>query len=105
MKAWVVDHPGPVSGGPLVLTERTQPVPQGHEIRVRVSVCGVCRTDLHLAEGDLAPKHPRTVPGHEVVGVVDAAGPSTERFSIGDRVGIAWLRHTCGQCRYCRRGD
>jgi propanol-preferring alcohol dehydrogenase len=72
---------------------------------VRVSMCGVCRTDLHLAEGDLVPKRPGVVPGHEVVGVVDRAGPGVTRFAVGDRIGVAWLRHTCGVCRFCRRGD
>jgi propanol-preferring alcohol dehydrogenase len=68
-------------------------------------VCGVCRTDLHIAEGDLPPHGHSVVPGHEVVGVVDALGSGARRFSIGDRVGIAWLRHTCGTCRFCQRGD
>ncbi len=72
---------------------------------MRVSTCAVCRTDLHLAEGDLAPRRPGVTPGHEVVGVVDAAGDDTGRFRIGDRVGIAWLRSTCGVCRFCTRGD
>ncbi len=72
---------------------------------MRVRVCGVCRTDLHLAEGDLAPKMPDRIPGHEIVGVVDACGPGAHRFAVGARVGIAWLRHTCGVCAYCRRGD
>ncbi len=72
---------------------------------MRVNVCGVCRTDLHLAEGDLAPRRPRVVPGHEIVGRVDMLGEGSSRFQIGDRVGIAWLRLTCGVCRFCRRGD
>jgi propanol-preferring alcohol dehydrogenase len=72
---------------------------------VRVSCCGVCRTDLHLAEGDLAPKHPQTAVGHEVVGTVDVLGPSAGRFAVGDRVGIPWLASTDGACRFCRRGD
>jgi propanol-preferring alcohol dehydrogenase len=80
------------------------PEPAAHEVLVRVSVCAVCRTDLHLAEGDLAPRHPDVVPGHEVVGRVVARGAEARRFAIGDRVGIAWLRWTCGQCRYCQRG-
>ncbi len=71
---------------------------------MRVSVCGVCRTDLHLAEGDLPPRRPEVVPGHEVVGRVEALGPGARRFSVGERVGIAWVRHTCGECRFCRRG-
>lgn len=105
MKAWVVRRPGPIDAGPLVLVERPVPEPAGREIRVRVSTCGVCRTDLHLAEGDLAPHGPDVVPGHEVVGTVDAAGPGSTSFAIGERVGIAWLRGTCGACRFCRRGD
>jgi propanol-preferring alcohol dehydrogenase len=64
----------------------------------------VCRTDLHLAEGDLPPHRPHTVPGHEVVGIVERCGAAASRFAVGQRVGIAWLRHTCGQCRFCRRG-
>jgi propanol-preferring alcohol dehydrogenase len=72
---------------------------------VHVVVCGVCRTDLHLAEGDLAPHGSDVVPGHEIVGVVDAVGARTGRFTEGERVGIAWLRHTCGSCRFCLRGD
>ncbi len=101
--AWIVKQPAPIDQGPLSLVEKPDPVPQGREIRVAVSTCGVCRTDLHLAEGDLPPKHPGVVPGHEVVGVVDALGPEAKRFKLGDRVGIAWLRHTCGTCRFCRQ--
>jgi alcohol dehydrogenase, propanol-preferring len=71
---------------------------------VKVSVCGVCRTDLHLAEGDLPPRRPRVILGHEVVGRVESLGVGAARFSAGDRVGIAWLRHTCGRCRFCLRG-
>jgi propanol-preferring alcohol dehydrogenase len=105
MRAWAVERPGPIDSGPLVPVERPVPVPGPGELRVRVSVCGVCRTDLHLAEGDLAPRRPGVVPGHEIVGRVDALGPGAARFEIGRRVGIAWLRHTCGACRFCDRGD
>ena len=101
----MVGEPGPVATGPLVAADLPVPEPGPHEIRVRVSACGVCRTDLHLAEGDLAPRRPRTVPGHEVVGVVDALGPGASRFEPGQRAGIAWLRATCGRCRWCRRGE
>jgi propanol-preferring alcohol dehydrogenase len=104
MKAWVVEAPGPIATGPLVAVDRPIPEPGPGEIRVRVAACGVCRTDLHLAEGDLAPHRPSTVPGHEVVGTVDALGAGTNRFQMGQRAGIAWLRHTCGRCRWCRRG-
>jgi propanol-preferring alcohol dehydrogenase len=104
MKTWIVRRPGPIVAGPLAHVDREDPEPGAGEVRVRVSACGVCRTDLHLAVGDLAPHHPGTVPGHEIVGVVDALGTGTRRFAIGDRIGIAWLRGTCGRCRFCRAG-
>ncbi|HZE48755.1 MAG TPA: zinc-dependent alcohol dehydrogenase family protein, partial [Jatrophihabitantaceae bacterium] len=85
--------------------ERDLPSPGAGQVRVRVSCCGVCRTDLHLAEGDLPPHRPATTPGHEVVGRVDALGDGATRFAIGDRVGVAWLGGTDGSCPYCRRGD
>jgi len=105
MRAWAVDNPGPMESGPLVAVERARPEPAAGEVRVSVSACGVCRTDLHLAEGDLSPHHRLTVPGHEIVGVVDAAGPRAGRFQLGQRIGIAWLRGTCGRCRWCRAGS
>ena len=105
MKAWVVQQPGPIDEGPLAFVERPTPEPAAGELRVRVAVCGVCRTDLHLAEGDLPPHGPEVVPGHEIVGVVDRLGPGASRFALGERVGIAWLRRTCGTCRFCLRGD
>jgi len=105
MRAWVVDTPGPIRSQPLMRVERSIPDPAAGEILVRVSACGVCRTDLHLAEGDLAPRRPRTVPGHEVVGTVEASGPASRRFALGQRVGIPWLGRTCGMCRWCRRGE
>jgi len=105
MRVWEVTDPAPIDERPLRLTERDVPEPGPGELLVRVSVCGVCRTDLHLAEGDLAPRSPGVVPGHEVVGVVVGTGPGTQRFVAGERVGIAWLRSTCSECPYCRRGD
>jgi alcohol dehydrogenase, propanol-preferring len=104
MRAWVVEHPGPIATRPLRPVDLPEPDPGPGEVRVRVLVCGVCRTDLHLAEGDLPPRRPSTVPGHEVVGLVDALGAGADRFAVGDRVGIAWLRGTCGRCRWCRTG-
>jgi propanol-preferring alcohol dehydrogenase len=104
MQAWVVDTPGPADSRPLLRTELPEPVPGAGQIRVEVSCCGVCRTDLHLAEGDLPPKRHGVVPGHEVVGRVDALGTGAARFAVGDRVGIPWLGGTDGTCRYCRRG-
>src|SRR5438105_12636341 len=106
MRCWIVDRPDSVAHGhPLALAERDPPVPGPNEIRVRVSTCAVCRTDLHLAEGDLPPRRPGTIPGHEIVGVVDEVGEGATRFQNGDRIGIAWLRHTDGVCRFCQRGD
>jgi propanol-preferring alcohol dehydrogenase len=81
------------------------PEPSAGELLVAVRACGVCRTDLHVAEGDLAVHRPGVTPGHEVVGEVVGLGPGAQGFAVGDRVGIAWLRHTCGRCRYCLRGD
>ncbi|MDE3087553.1 MAG: zinc-dependent alcohol dehydrogenase family protein [Acidobacteriota bacterium] len=103
-RAWEVARPGPVDTGPLELVERPLPVPGPGQVRLAVTVCGVCRTDLHVAEGDLPVHRPRVVPGHEIVGRVDALGPGAGRFAVGDRIGAAWLAQTCGACRFCRRG-
>jgi propanol-preferring alcohol dehydrogenase len=103
MRAWVVAKPGPIESGPLRLVERDVPVPGPGELLVRVRACGVCRTDLHVAEGDLPPHLPGVTPGHEIVGEVAGTGPGVRRFEVGDRVGVAWLRSTCGACSYCRR--
>ncbi|WP_169947740.1 zinc-binding alcohol dehydrogenase family protein [Microbispora sp. H11081] len=104
MDAWVVARPGPVATRPLERAVLPDPVPGPGELLVRVEACAVCRTDLHLAEGDLPPRRPRTVPGHEVVGRVAGLGPGAEGPPVGSRVGVAWLRSTCGVCRYCLRG-
>ena len=104
LSGWAVAEPGPIATGPLVRVERAVPEPGPHDLLLRVEACGVCRTDLHLAEGDLRPHRPGTIPGHEIVGRVVAAGGDATRFRLGDRVGGAWLRHTCGVCRYCRAG-
>src|SRR5947209_18938285 len=104
MRAWWVESPGPIASRPLVRGTRAEPSPAAGEIRVRVLACGVCRTDLHLAEGDLVPRRAAAIPGHEIVGEVDAVGAGVTEFQLGDLAGIAWLRHTCGCCRQCRRG-
>nr|WP_156674534.1 zinc-binding alcohol dehydrogenase family protein [Nocardia terpenica] len=105
MSAWTVARPGPIDGEPMVRVHVRIPEPGTGELLVRVLACGVCRTDLHVAEGDLPVHRPGVVPGHEVVGEVVALGPGAgAEFSPGDRVGIAWLRYTCGRCRYCLRG-
>jgi propanol-preferring alcohol dehydrogenase len=80
-------------------------MPGRGEVLLKVRVCGVCRTDLHLAEGDLTPRHAGVIPGHEVVGEVIGQGPGAARFGIGERVGVAWLGGTCGACRFCLRGQ
>jgi propanol-preferring alcohol dehydrogenase len=105
MRAMVLSSPAPIDAAPLRLTQLPVPEPTDNEIRVRVEACGVCRTDLHVSEGELPPQVERIVPGHQVVGIVDGCGPAAGRFRAGDRVGIAWLRSTCGTCRYCRRGQ
>jgi propanol-preferring alcohol dehydrogenase len=104
MLAWEVERPEPVDGGPLVRVEKDVPEPATGEVRVRVRVCGVCRTDLHVAEGDLPVHRPRITPGHEIVGTVDRLGPGAGRWRLGDRIGVPWLAHTCGTCRFCSAG-
>ncbi len=81
------------------------PDPGHGQVRLRVRACGVCRTDLHVVDGDLQPKRSPITPGHEVIGVVEAVGPKVGDLRLGDRVGAAWLAHTCGVCRYCRAGE
>jgi propanol-preferring alcohol dehydrogenase len=105
MRAWRVRRPGPVTGRPLELDAvAAVPEPGAGELLVAVRACGVCRTDLHVTEGDLPVHRPHVTPGHEVVGEVVALGEGATGFAPGDRVGIAWLRHTCGHCAYCVRG-
>jgi propanol-preferring alcohol dehydrogenase len=89
-------------GAPLTMIERDVPVPGPQEVRVRVDACGVCRTDLHIVDGELTQPRLPLVPGHEIVGHVDALGPDVAAFAVGDRVGIPWLGATCGACPYCR---
>jgi len=102
--AWAVARPAAVDAAPLRQVERAKPVPGPGTVLVRVRCCGVCRTDLHLAEGDLAPHRPGTTPGHEVVGTVAELGAGCGRFTVGDRVGVAWLAGTDRTCRFCRSG-
>ena len=104
MKASVLQTPAPVVDNPLAWMDVSRPVPGSHEVLVRVHACGVCRTDLHVVEGELPPRKSPVTPGHQIVGVVEETGSKATRFRAGDRVGIAWLHHTCGQCEYCRAG-
>src|SRR5574340_1167315 len=98
MKAMAVFTPAAIETNPLRAIELPDPEPGPREILVRIGACGVCRTDLHVAEGDLPPRHPRIIPGHEIVGVVERRGPGATRFAADARVGIAWLGYTCGAC-------
>lgn len=104
MRAMALKAPTPIETSPLELRDVPMPQPMGNQVRVRVQACGICRTDLHVVEGELPPMVDGIVPGHQVVGVVDAVGRDARRFRMGERVGIAWLRSTCGVCRYCRAG-
>jgi propanol-preferring alcohol dehydrogenase len=94
----------PIERAPLAASELPVPEPGPFDVRVRVHACATCRTDLHVIEGDLPPRRLPLVPGHQIVGTVEALGPRATRFRLGARVGIAWLRSTCGTCRYCAGG-
>ena len=104
MRAMVLHGPAPIERSPLVLESLPDPEPGPAEILVEVSTCGVCRTDLHVIEGELDPARSRVVPGHQVVGTVAARGSAATRFPIGARVGVAWLHNTCRVCPYCQSG-
>jgi propanol-preferring alcohol dehydrogenase len=104
MKACLLNSAAPIETQPLNFTEVPDPQPTGDQVRVRVSVCGVCRTDLHVVEGELPPRKSPVIPGHQVVGVVEKVGNTAGRFKVGARVGIPWLHRTCGVCEYCRAG-
>src|SRR6266498_5941572 len=101
MRAMVLEQPGAA----LRLAELPEPEPGSGEVAIEVHACAVCRTDLHIVDGELSePKLP-LVPGHEIVGEIAARGDGAERFAIGDRVSVSWLASTCGECRYCRAGQ
>ncbi len=103
MKAWILEKPGPLSRtGPLVLDEVEDPTPENGEVLVEVSVCGLCRTDIHVVQGEIPLPRLPLIPGHQVVGRVVGGG---QRFEPGQRVGVAWLHETCDACADCFRGD
>jgi alcohol dehydrogenase, propanol-preferring len=104
MKACLLSAPGPVESRPLRVADVPKPSPAAGQVLVRVHACGVCRTDLHVVEGELAPRKSPVIPGHQVVGLVEANGTGASRFPVGTRVGVAWLHRTCGVCEYCRSG-
>lgn len=104
MKACLLHSPAPIESSPLCLVDIPVPEPAANQVLVRVSVCGVCRTDLHVVEGELPPRKSPVVPGHQIVGVVEKCGAEARGFREGDRVGVAWLQSTCGVCEFCRSG-
>lgn len=101
MKAWLLNSPGPVETRPLTLAEVREPAPGEDELLLRVDACGICRTDLHVVEGELVVQRAPLIPGHQIVGRVVALGSRVDAFKIGQRVGVAWLNRTCGKCNYC----
>jgi len=101
MKAWILENQAPIENLPLKLKEVPQPEPGVRELRIKNIACGVCRTDIHVAEGDLPLKKSPLILGHEIVGVVDKIGEQVRNFNIGDRVGVTWLNSTCGKCKFC----
>jgi alcohol dehydrogenase, propanol-preferring len=104
MKACVLQKPAKIETNPLAFVDVPVPEPGDGEVLVRVRYCGVCRTDLHVVEGELPPRKSPVIPGHQVVGVVEKLGPGSKTHQVGSRVGIAWLHHTDGTCEYCRAG-
>ena len=104
MKAWTLKEPGPIESRPLVHTEVPAPTPAEDEVLISVQACGICRTDLHVVEGELPVRRSPLIPGHQIVGRITARGSNVKDFAIGDRVGVAWLNRTCGICEFCRKG-
>lgn len=104
MRAWLLDDPKPADERPLVLADLPKPRPRRDEVLVRVRACAVCRTDLHVIEGELPPRKRPLVPGHQIVGTVEELGDAARTLRRGQRVGIAWLHRTCGSCEFCRAG-
>src|SRR5674476_667412 len=105
MRRLLLPQPAPIEGRPLQLGSAELPWPGSGQLRVRVRACGVCHTDLHLVEGEITPPAYPIVPGHQIVGTVDAIGDGVADWAVGDRVGIAWLHRACGDCSFCRRGE
>ena len=104
MKACLLPSPAPIESSPLRYADVPVPHPSANQVLVRVGVCGVCRTDLHVVEGELPPRKSPVIPGHQIVGAVQECGADVSAFHEGDRVGIAWLQSTCGVCEFCRAG-
>lgn len=105
MQAWILNSPAPVNNRPLRLAEVPIPTPSEDELLLQVTACGICRTDLHVVEGELPVRRSPLIPGHQVVGRVISVGPTVKDFVSGDRVGVAWLNRTCGLCEFCIAGQ
>ena len=105
MKAWILNQQAAAESRPLALKDIECPRPADDEILIKVHACGICRTDLHVVEGDLGSRKSLIIPGHQIVGVIESAGSEVEGFARGDRVGIAWLNRTCGVCDFCRTAN
>ena len=105
MRAWILNNPAPVRDRPLRRADVPAPAPAEDELLLKVSACGICRTDLHVVEGELAVRRSPLIPGHQVVGRVISTGAKVKDFNEGDRVGVAWLNRTCGVCEFCRAGQ
>jgi propanol-preferring alcohol dehydrogenase len=104
MQAMLLPAQAKIETSPLQLRDVPNPIPAAGEVRVKVHCCAVCRTDLHIIEGDLPPQKIPIIPGHQIVGTIDALGPDCRRFKLGQRIGIAWLGYACGKCRFCMTG-
>ena len=104
MKAWLLKTPGFVDSRPINLAEVPVPAPRDDELVLKVAACGICRTDLHVVEGELPVRRSPLIPGHQIVGRVTAVGAQVDTFNVGDRVGVAWLNRTDGECEYCLTG-
>ena len=105
MKAMILKRPQPIEENPLEFADVPTPIPKRGQVRLQITVCGICHTDLHTIEGELGGGKLPVIPGHQVVGTVDAVGEGVTRFHPGDRLGIPWLYSTCGQCPFCQRGQ
>ena len=101
MKAWILDKQTKIEEKPLKLQEIPDPEPKDKEIRIKIHFSGICRTDIHIAEGDLPLRKPPLILGHQIVGIVDKVGKKVKNFEVGNRAGIAWLHSSCGKCKFC----
>ena len=104
VKACILETPSPVENRPFKYTDVRLPIPESNQLLIRVTACGICRTDIHVTEGDLQQHLSPVIPGHQIVGVVETFGDAVSGFSSGQRVGVAWLHSTCGNCRFCLSG-